>query len=706
MSLPAGVLAPGTRLGKYEIVERLGSGGEAIVYKGYDALLDRYVAIKQVAPQLAADQKFAERFREVAKQLAKLACEQIVTIYELVEQNGQVFVMMEYVEGHSIETTLSNQPGPVEVKAVLQIIWRIAAGLAAMHKAGIVHRDVKPGNIIVCEGLRVKITDFGVAARIGAPASMRLGTTKYMAPELFSGEPADARADIYSLGMIAYEMLVGRAKFNEIFHDLVRDPHSEALRWMKWHTARDQTAPALSEVNPNVPAALSAIVGKMLAKDPAERFASVEALGREIRASFSPRARPPQALKRRKVSLAAASAAEGRGGSAALAGEEGDELSVAPAAPASEPLTAAIPKKPLSLAAKLVILGAGVAVALSALAAYLVVQGFRQEGLRKQAEVVYGEGLNRYRKAGKDDRSADKQQDYEAALKAFREVIEKYDKTAYARQSEVMGYLCRSYLDILAGDWNAMDRDAGMAEQRIIDFQRRSDLRQFAQQTKQDLTEMREYRQDSQRFAEAIAQAREAETNAEFDRADALLVEQAGQYAKQSDRIALIQAMRQAIAEKKKQGEYQTWVKRGDEARKNKKTDEARAGYLKALDILEQSKGSLARNVYDDLKKAAQAKLDVLDKEVRYAAAMAEVAKAIKAGSKLAAADAMKQALLIRPDDPDRLKDQIPTLEHDYWIDQGRKELDANNLPAAETAYKNARAAKPSPEAQAGLDRI
>jgi tetratricopeptide (TPR) repeat protein len=347
-----------------------------------------------------------------------------------------------------------------------------------------------------------------------------------------------------------------------------------------------------------------------------------------------------------------------------------------------------------------------VAVALAGLAAYLVVQGFRQEGLRKQAEVVYGEGLNRYRKAGKDDRSADKQQDYEAALKAFREVIEKYDKTAYARQSEVMGYLCRSYLDILAGDWAAMERDAGMADQRITDFQRRSDLRQFAQQAKQDLTEMREYWQDSKRFAEAIAQAREAEANADFDRADALLVEQAGQYAKQSDRIALIQAMRQAIAEKKKQGEYQTWVKRGDEARKNKKTDEARAGYLKALDILEQSKGSLARNVYDDLKKAAQAKLDVLDKEVRYAAAMAEVAKAIKAGSKLAAADAMKQALLIRPDDPDRLKDQIPTLEHDYWIDQGRKELDANNLPAAETAYKNARAAKPSPEAQAGLDRI
>jgi serine/threonine protein kinase len=189
----AGGLPVGSKLGKYEIAERLGAGGEAIVYKGRDPLLDRYVAIKQVAPQLAEDEKFLDRFRDVVRRLSRLGCEEIVTIYELIEdENGT----LEFVEGHSIETTLATQPGPVEPKAVLQILWRIAAGLAQIHKAGIIHRDIKPANIIVGEGLRVKITDFGVAARAGVPASMRLGTTKYMAPELFAGTQVDGRADI------------------------------------------------------------------------------------------------------------------------------------------------------------------------------------------------------------------------------------------------------------------------------------------------------------------------------------------------------------------------------------------------------------------------------------------------------------------------------------------------------------------------------
>ena len=126
-------LPKGARVGKYEIVERLGMGGQAVVYKGYDSLLDRYVALKQISAHLASDEKFLERFRKEAQILAKLGGEQesIVTIHELIEEERGLFIVMEYLAGHSLETVLEDTKGPSEPKAVLQIIWRLAAAAAA-----------------------------------------------------------------------------------------------------------------------------------------------------------------------------------------------------------------------------------------------------------------------------------------------------------------------------------------------------------------------------------------------------------------------------------------------------------------------------------------------------------------------------------------------------------------------------------------------
>ncbi|MGB2820189.1 MAG: serine/threonine-protein kinase, partial [Phycisphaerae bacterium] len=285
-------LPKGAKVGKYEIVERLGMGGQAIVYKAHDPLLDRFVAMKQISSHLAGDEKFLERFRKEAQILAKLGNEQesIVTIHELIEEERGLFIVMEYLAGHSLEAVLNDTNGPSESKATLQIIWRLAGALHAVHAAGIIHRDLKPSNIIVGEGLRAKITDFGVAASITGQTSMVLGTTKYMAPELFEGNRVvDGRADEYSLGFIVYEMLAGRPKFNEIFADVVRDKHSEALRWMKWHGNMSVHAPELTEVSPGVPQALSLIVAKMMQKDPEKRFENMEQLGRAIKMAFSPR---------------------------------------------------------------------------------------------------------------------------------------------------------------------------------------------------------------------------------------------------------------------------------------------------------------------------------------------------------------------------------------------------------------------------------
>ena len=248
-------LPTGAKIGKYEVCQRLSIGGQAIIYKCRDETLDRYVAVKQISTHLAADAEFLRRFRKEAQTLAGLASEQpaIVTIHELIEDERGLFIVMEYVSGRSLETILDETDGPIEPKAALQIIWRLAAGLHAVHSAGIVHRDMKPSNIIIGENLRVKIADFGVAASITGQTSMLLGTTKYMAPELFGGQRIDGRADIYSLGFVAYEMLAGREKFNETFSDIVRDKHSESLRWMKWHGNEKVQAPALHQVNPAIP---------------------------------------------------------------------------------------------------------------------------------------------------------------------------------------------------------------------------------------------------------------------------------------------------------------------------------------------------------------------------------------------------------------------------------------------------------------------
>ncbi|NQU75963.1 MAG: serine/threonine protein kinase, partial [Planctomycetes bacterium] len=192
-------LPAGARIGKYEIVERIGIGGQSIVYKGYDSLLNRHVAMKQVSSHLAGDKRFIERFRREAQILARLGGEDsgIVAVYDLLENQSGLFVVMEYVPGHSLHKVLEHQRYAMPVGVAMEIIWRIANGLRVAHAEGIVHRDIKPGNVLITRDYGAKITDFGVAATVGGEDSIALGTTKYMAPELFSGSTIDARVDIY-----------------------------------------------------------------------------------------------------------------------------------------------------------------------------------------------------------------------------------------------------------------------------------------------------------------------------------------------------------------------------------------------------------------------------------------------------------------------------------------------------------------------------
>jgi len=458
-------LPPGTKLGRYEIRERIGIGGQAIVYKGYEATLDRFVAIKQISSHLAEDVKFLERFRREAQILAKLGAEQpaIVTIHELLEDERGLFIVMEYVEGRRLEEVLEDTGGAIEPKAALQILWRLAAALNAVHTSGIIHRDLKPSNIIIGEGLRATITDFGVAASVSGQTSMVLGTTKYMAPELFEGGNVDGRSDMYSLGFIAYEMLAGRSKFNEVFVDIVRDKHSEALRWMKWHGNETVQAPPLHEINPHVPVVLSNIVARMMAKDLSQRFESMEALGRAIKMSFSPRARAASAGGTPMVVAAPATAEE------IGPGDEGDELELEPSA------TAPLPKSSLSPRTK-IILAAVIVLTVIVLGVGLAIRSARERTAQENS------AMGRYKRIWQ---AYDVDRKYADALKEIDGLIQAHPGTVQAVRASVIAHLCKGHIAmataVTSDEWDAVKGAENDAMDTLKKIQKtRDDLDEWA----------------------------------------------------------------------------------------------------------------------------------------------------------------------------------------------------------------------------------
>ena len=300
---------PGDKISRYEVVSVLGVGGQAIVYKCHDPGLDRFVAVKQVAANLAHNKAYLDQLRKTVLTIAKLGQKDaaIIDIYELIEDETGFYYAMEFVEGHTLEFLLQEAQGPIEVKATLMILFRMASALYEIHQAGIIHRDIKPNNIILTAGLHPKIIDFGVASLPDSDFSMPLVTTKYLAPELYEGGSPTGAADIYSLGFMAYEMLAGREKFNEIFEDILKDKSTATLRWMKWHGNQSVSAPPLNTINPQVPLTLSNIIMRMIEKDLTKRITDTEELGLLIKQSFSPKAKnsapPAQAAPARPAPL-------------------------------------------------------------------------------------------------------------------------------------------------------------------------------------------------------------------------------------------------------------------------------------------------------------------------------------------------------------------------------------------------------------------
>jgi len=261
----------GYRLGQYQILEEIGSGGMATVYKAWQPSVQRYVAIKVLWPHLSTNSQFVQRFRQEAIIAAKLNHPNIVTVYEVNQSSGYLFIAMEYVEGQSLRDILA-QEGPLPLERTIHILRQIAAALDYAHQNHIIHRDVKPANILITATDQAVVTDFGIAKALagsGATAHLTatgtiIGTPAYMSPEQIQGLSIDHRSDLYSMGIICYEMLGGRPPFRGA---------TTATAYAQVHSA----PPPIREVNPSIPQHVEDALSRMLAKKPDNRFSTATA---------------------------------------------------------------------------------------------------------------------------------------------------------------------------------------------------------------------------------------------------------------------------------------------------------------------------------------------------------------------------------------------------------------------------------------------
>ncbi|MEJ7809762.1 MAG: protein kinase [Gemmatimonadaceae bacterium] len=280
----------GQRIAHFQILERLGGGGMGLVYKALDLRLDRTVALKFLPPHLGADEEATRRFIHEAKAASALDHPNICAIHEIGETDaGQLFIAMAYCEGETLKKKIAR--GPLSVSDALDYCAQIAEGLQRAHDAGIVHRDVKPANVMVTDGGRVKIVDFGLAKMAGTELTREgttIGTVAYMSPEQTRGVGLDARTDVWSLGAVLYEMLTGQRPF--------RGESDETLIYAIRH---DEPKPVRA-FRPEIPAGLAALVSRCLDKDLARRYQRADEVLADLRATREGRAaaRHPAASKR------------------------------------------------------------------------------------------------------------------------------------------------------------------------------------------------------------------------------------------------------------------------------------------------------------------------------------------------------------------------------------------------------------------------
>jgi serine/threonine protein kinase len=267
----------GTPFGRYELIELLGRGGMGEVWKAFDTATQRVVAVKVLPAQMAADPTFEQRFRREAFTAAGLNNPHVVPIHNFGEIDGRLYVDMRLIEGEDLEHTLAR--GALEPERAVKIVEQISSALNAAHRVGLVHRDVKPSNMLVAEDDFAYLIDFGIARGAGetklTATGNVVGTWAYMAPERFSTGVSDARSDIYALACVLYECLTSNRPF----------PGDSVEQQIAGHLTTPPPRPSISR--PEVPAELDAVVATGMAKDPAERYDTTTEMARAARKALT-----------------------------------------------------------------------------------------------------------------------------------------------------------------------------------------------------------------------------------------------------------------------------------------------------------------------------------------------------------------------------------------------------------------------------------
>jgi len=260
----------GNTISHYKIIEKIGAGGMGVVYLADDLKLDRKVAIKFLPEQLTKDKENVERLKREAKATASINHPNIVTIYDVLEENNQICLVMEYIEGKSLRDVIDEYK--MGLDKIIDIITQISEGLSKAHQSNIVHRDIKPENIIINKDARVKILDFGLAKLKGVSKLTKetstLGTIHYMSPEQIQGKDVDHRSDIWSLGVVFYELLTSEVPFKGDYEQAVT-----------YSIVNENIKPVIDKETPEE---LIRIIEKCLAKDPADRYQNADEIKSDL----------------------------------------------------------------------------------------------------------------------------------------------------------------------------------------------------------------------------------------------------------------------------------------------------------------------------------------------------------------------------------------------------------------------------------------
>lgn len=268
--------------GRYQVIERIGGGGMALVYKAQDILLNRFVAIKVLRQQFVNDEEFIRRFRREAQSAASLSHPNIVSVYDVGQEEDIHYIVMEYVEGQNLNEIIKER-APLQVEESIRIASQIADALDHAHHNQIIHRDIKPHNILIGRNGRVKVTDFGIARAVTSATITQtgsvVGSVHYFSPEHAKGVTTGEKSDLYSLGIVLYQMLTGQLPF------LGESPISVALKHLQEHFEEPR------KVNPMIPQSVENIILKSMRKNPAERYQSAKEMLRDLETCLLPERR-------------------------------------------------------------------------------------------------------------------------------------------------------------------------------------------------------------------------------------------------------------------------------------------------------------------------------------------------------------------------------------------------------------------------------